>query len=134
MPIPVSITWISANSPRLLTPTRMRPSRVYLMALETRFWISRRKRLRSVMTPSDDGMIFRPSFFSAASGRKSLPIWPSSPPRLKAVSSGFNAPASSREMSSTAPKMVSTDSSEDSMLMAALPAGPLPAFSISEEQ
>jgi hypothetical protein len=29
--------------------------------------------------------------------------------------------------------MVSTDSSEDSMLTAALPAGPLPAFSISDE-
>jgi len=37
-------------------------------------------------------------------------------------------------MSSTAPRMVSTDSSEDSMFTAASPAAPLPAFSISEAQ
>ena len=49
MPMPVSITCISASSPRRRTPTRMRPLRVYLMALETRFWIRRRSRLRSVV-------------------------------------------------------------------------------------
>ena len=64
--MPVSNTWISASSPRRRTPTRMRPLRVYLIALETRFWISRRNRLRSVCTVSEDGTIIRSSFFSAA--------------------------------------------------------------------
>ena len=44
------------------------------------------------------------SFFSAASGWKSVPIWRSSPSSRKTVSTGFMAPASSREMSSTAPE------------------------------
>ena len=76
----------------------------------------------------------RSSFFSAASGWKSVPIWRSSPSSRNAVSTGFIAPASSLDMSSTAPSMVSTDSSEDSMLAAASPADPLPAFSISDAQ
>ena len=98
--------------------------RVYLMALETRFWIRRRNRLRSVCTVSDDGTMTSSSFFSAAIGWKSVPIWRSSPSSRKTVSAGFMAPASSREMSSTAPRMVSTDSSEDSMLAAASPVAP----------
>ena len=76
----------------------------------------------------------RSSFFSAAIGMKSVPIWRSSPPSWNTVSDGFMAPASRREMSSTAPRIVSTDSSDDSMLVAASPTSPLPAFSISEAQ
>ena len=132
--MPVSKTWISASSPRRRTPTRMRPARVYLTALETRFWISRRKRLRSVHTVSEDGTMVRSSRFSAAIGWKSVPIWRSSPSSLNTVSAGFMAPASRREMSSTAPRIVSTNSSEDSMLAAASLASPLRAFSISEAQ
>ena len=113
--MPVSKTWISASSPRRRTPTRMRPLRVYFTALETRFWIRRRNRLRSVWTTSEDGTMVSSSFFSAASGWKSVPIWRSSPSSRNTVSTGFMAPASSLDMSSTAPSMVSTDSSEDSM-------------------
>ena len=65
------------------------------------------------------------SFFSAAIGMKSVPIWRSSPSSWNTVSDGFMAPASRREMSSTAPRMVSTDSSEDSMLAAASAVSPL---------
>ena len=56
---------------------------------------------------------------------KSVPIWRISSPSLNTVSDGFMAPASRREMSSTAPRMVSTDSSEDSMLAAASAVSPL---------
>ena len=115
--MPVSMTWISASSPRRRTPTRMRPLRVYLMALETRFWISRRSRLRSVRHASATTARWSARASSrAAIGWKSVPIWRSSPSSRNTVSAGFIAPASSREMSSTAPRMVSTDSSEDSML------------------
>ena len=104
------------------------------MAFETRFWTRRRNRLRSVCTQTVDGTITRSSFFAAAIGWKSLPIWRSSPSRRKFVSAGFIAPVSSREMSSTAPRIASTESSEDSMFVAASEMPPAPAFSISEEQ
>jgi hypothetical protein len=87
-----------------------------------------------VLTAIEEGTIRSSSFFSAAIGMKSVPIWRSSPPSWKVVSEGFIAPASSREMSSTAPRIVSTDSSEDSILVAASPTSPRPAFSMSEAQ
>ena len=82
--MPVSITCISTSSPRRRTPTSTRPLRVYLMALETRFWISRRSRLRSVFDArATSGTIVSSSFFSAAIGMKSVPIWRSSAAELE---------------------------------------------------
>ncbi len=75
-----------------------------------------RSRLRSVshrQRRRHDGRA--PAALRSASGWKSVPICLSRSSRRNTVSAGFIAPASRREMSSTAPRMVSTDSSEDSM-------------------
>ena len=53
--------------------------------------------------------------------------------RRNTLSCGFIAPASRREMSSTAPRIVSTDSREDSMLPTASRIGPFGAFSMRDE-
>ncbi len=132
--MPVSTTWISTSEPRRLAPISTLPERVYLMALETRFCSSRRNRLRSVITTMLDGTMRRRRFFSRASGWKSVPIWRSRPSRLKTVACGFMAPASRREMSSTAPRIASTESSAESMLAAASLSVLLCVRSISDAQ
>ncbi len=107
-----------------VTPTSTPPERVYLIALETRFWTSRRSRLRSVFTTSDEGTTRRRSFFARAIGVKSVADLLQQTVETEGRSDcGFIAPASRREMSSTAPRMFSTDSSEESILPTQLAVG-----------
>ena len=116
IPTPVSYTSMRRWSPRRRQPTSTRPSGVYLMALDTRFWISRRKSRRSERTTSLQGMKVRSSPLAAARGAYSRSIWRISSSMRKLANSGRNAPVSSREMSSSAPKISSTASSEASIL------------------
>ena len=103
-------------SPRRRQPTSTRPCGVYLMALETRFWISRRSSRRSERTTSEHGTKVRSSRLLTASGANSTAICRINSSMWKLANSGRSTPVSSREMSSSAPKISSTASSEASML------------------
>ena len=113
-------------------PTSTRPFGVYLIALETRFCSSRRSSRRSERTLSEQGTKVSSRPFSRASGANSTSSWRSSSSMRKLTSSGLIAPVSSREMSSSAPKISSTASSEASTLATRRPSSPLPCRSTSE--
>ena len=116
MPSPVSYTSMRRLPPRCRQPTRTRPFGVYLIALETRFCNSRRSRRRSERMVSEQGTYRRSRPFSRASGENSTSSWRSISSMRKLTNSGRIAPVSSREMSSSAPKISSTASSEASTL------------------
>ena len=90
------------------------PAVVYLTALETRFCSSRRSSRRSERTVSEHGTKTSRSPFSRASGANSTSSWRSSSSMRKLAISGLSAPVSRREMSSSAPMISSTASSEAS--------------------
>ncbi len=131
IPIPVSSTCSSMKLPRRRTPNRMPPLRLYLIAFETRFWMRRRSMLRSVFTTMLEGTTRSLRPFFRAIGVKSVAIWLKSLSRRNTETSGLSAPVSSRDISSTIPRMASTDSSEESMLRASWLVSARPSFSVS---
>ena len=92
------------------------PAGVYLMAFDTRFCSSRRSSRRSERTASEHGTKVSSSPLARASGANSTSIWRINSSMRKLANSGRIAPVSSREMSSSAPKISSTASSEASIL------------------
>src|SRR5664279_2590635 len=103
-------------SPWRRQPISTRPAGVYLMALDTRFCTSRRSSRRSERTTSEQVTYLSSIPLAAASGENSSSIWRISSSMRKLANSGRMAPVSSRDMSSSAPKISSTASRDASML------------------
>ncbi|MOA51174.1 hypothetical protein D3C78_1742870 [compost metagenome] len=104
------------------------------MALETGFCIRRRRRLGSERTVSEVGMTTRSRFFSCAIGAKSVSMRFSNSFSGTDVMRAFIEPVSRREISRTAPRMVSTDSSAESILWTRSLSPEAPSRSTSEEE
>ncbi|MCY1221502.1 hypothetical protein D9M72_335600 [compost metagenome] len=134
MPMPESSTSIVAIAPCLRTPTSTLPVSVYLIALETRFCTTRRKRFGSLRTTSEVGMTTRSRSLARAIGAKSVSMRRSRSLSGTDCSRGFIAPVSRREISSTAPRMASTDSSEESMFSTSVLLSESPSRSTSEDE
>ena len=110
-------------------PISTRPCGVYLIAFDTRFCNSRRSSRRSERTARVLGTKVSVSPFSRASGANSTSSWRIISSMRKLEISGFIAPESSREMSSSAPRISSTASSEASTFETSRASSPLPCRS-----
>ena len=88
-----------------------------------------RNNRRSDCTASELGTNLSRNRFSCASGANSTSSWRNRSPTRKLTISGFIAPVSRREMSSSAPKISSTASSEASMLPTSCASSPSPCRS-----
>ncbi len=104
------------------------------MAFDTRFWTRRRSRFGSLRAASDVGMMTSSISFALAIGAKSVSIRLSNSSSGTDCRRGFIAPVSSREMSSTAPRMASTDSSDESMFCTSARLSESPSRSTSDEE
>ncbi len=107
-------------------PISTRPCGVYLIAFETRFCSSRRNSRRSERTERVLGTKASVSPLSRASGANSTSSWRISSSMRKLDISGRIAPESRREISSSAPRISSTASSEASTFETSRASSPLP--------